>query len=177
MLAHKIALQHERGKLLNNAPQLKPWQSRDSLAFQLQSIDTQVREYQLLISSNDLKLRQLRNENVHGVCPIIQWAETINHVYLRICYPNVKDQKITFEDDKTCLVTCIAGEGQRLCRLKLELTKKVNLMATKVDIGDTVINCILSKEERKLWRTLVEDERTDCYLIQFKGEDWISQFC
>lgn len=59
-------LQTKRTKLVNNPPQLKAWQSGDSLASQLHSIATKINEYQRLISSIDLKLRALKKENVDG---------------------------------------------------------------------------------------------------------------
>ncbi|KAH0724354.1 hypothetical protein KY284_000219 [Solanum tuberosum] len=53
-------------QLIDNPVPLKPWESRESREFQLRAIHGQILEYQQLIASNNLKLTELRKENIDG---------------------------------------------------------------------------------------------------------------
>ncbi|KAG5593938.1 hypothetical protein H5410_035170, partial [Solanum commersonii] len=160
--------------LIGNPVPLKPWESRESREFQLRAIDGQILEYQQLIASNNLKLTELRKENIDGVSPKIEWGETLQTVYLRVFYPKVKEQKIIFEDGNTCLVTCVAGEGEKILKI---LFGDYVFQVSKIYVGETDIKCILKKVDHKFWTKLVADETAVPYIIHLKNEAyWMSQF-
>ncbi|XP_010522788.1 PREDICTED: uncharacterized protein OsI_027940 [Tarenaya hassleriana] len=106
--------------------------------------------------------------------PEVKWAERTDKIFLTVQLPDSKDAKVNLDPEGVFTFSANAGPENHLYELKLELHDKVNVEASKINIGVRNIFCILEKAEPKRWDKLLRGGKPPHY-VKVDWDKWVDE--
>ncbi|KAL3677515.1 hypothetical protein R1sor_027463 [Riccia sorocarpa] len=107
--------------------------------------------------------------------PEVVWAQRTDKVFLTVELPDAKNPKVKIEPEGKFTFSATAGSDNRLYELDLELFGKVNVDASKINIGLRHIFVVIEKEEKGWWKRLVKAEGKSPPYIKVDWNKWVDE--
>uniref|UniRef100_A0A2P2K5Z9 Co-chaperone protein p23 n=1 Tax=Rhizophora mucronata TaxID=61149 RepID=A0A2P2K5Z9_RHIMU len=107
--------------------------------------------------------------------PEVKWAQRVDKVFITVLLPDSKNAKVNLEPEGVFTFSANAGGGDHLYELKLDLYDKVNVEASKINIGVRSIFCVLEKAETAWWKKLLCGDGKPPHYIKVDWDKWVDE--
>eukprot|EP00250_Pteridium_aquilinum_P004360 c14577_g1_i1 orf=140-544(+) len=107
--------------------------------------------------------------------PEIVWAQRSEQIFLTVELPDAKDPKVQLEPEGKFTFSAVAGADNQLFEIELELFDKVNVEASKINVGLRHIFCIIQKQDKGWWKRLLKSEGKLPPYVKADWNKWVDE--
>eukprot|EP00249_Psilotum_nudum_P013469 c24347_g2_i1 orf=156-557(+) len=107
--------------------------------------------------------------------PEIIWAQRSENLFLTVELPNAKNPKVKLDPEGKFIFSATAGPDDHLFELELELFDKVDVEASKINVGSRQIICIIQKQEKGWWKRLLKAEGKPPHFVKVDWDKWVDE--
>ncbi|KAI5081122.1 hypothetical protein GOP47_0004305 [Adiantum capillus-veneris] len=107
--------------------------------------------------------------------PEIVWAQRSDCIFLTVELPDAKNPKVKLEPEGKFFFSAVAGPDLLLFEIELELFDKVNVEASKINVGLRNIFCVIQKQEKGWWKRLLKAEGKPPLFLKVDWNKWVDE--
>eukprot|EP00252_Welwitschia_mirabilis_P015221 TRINITY_DN3347_c0_g1_i1.p1 TRINITY_DN3347_c0_g1~~TRINITY_DN3347_c0_g1_i1.p1 ORF type:complete len:181 (+),score=37.94 TRINITY_DN3347_c0_g1_i1:321-863(+) len=106
--------------------------------------------------------------------PEVKWAQRSDKLYITILLPDSKNANVKLEPEGKLIFSATAG-ADSLYQLNLDLHDKVNVEASKINVGVRNIVCVVEKAEKGWWKKLLKGGGKPPQFLKVDWDKWVDE--
>lgn len=107
--------------------------------------------------------------------PEVKWAQRTDKIFITILLPDAKNANVKLEPEGKVTFSATAGSLDTPFELNLELYDKVNVEASKINVGLRHILCVVEKAEKGWWKRLLKGEGKTPLYLKVDWDKWVDE--
>eukprot|EP00252_Welwitschia_mirabilis_P023286 TRINITY_DN6554_c0_g1_i1.p1 TRINITY_DN6554_c0_g1~~TRINITY_DN6554_c0_g1_i1.p1 ORF type:complete len:181 (-),score=58.07 TRINITY_DN6554_c0_g1_i1:224-766(-) len=107
--------------------------------------------------------------------PEVKWAQRTDKLYITILLPDSKNANVKLDPEGKLVFSANAGPTDALYELNLDLHDKVNVEASKINVGLRNIVCVVEKAEKGWWKRLLKGEGKPPQFLKVDWDKWVDE--
>jgi hypothetical protein len=107
--------------------------------------------------------------------PEVKWAQRTDKIYITILLPDAKNADVELQPEGKLTFSATVGSQDTPFELNLELYDKVNVEASKINVGLRNIFCVVEKAEKGWWKRLLKGEGKTPLYLKVDWDKWVDE--
>ncbi|KAH7287825.1 hypothetical protein KP509_32G076800 [Ceratopteris richardii] len=107
--------------------------------------------------------------------PEVKWAQRSNCIFLTVELPDAREPKVKLEPEGKFCFNAIAGPSNDVFEIELELFDKVDVEASKINIGLRNIFCVIQKQTKGWWKKLLKADGKSPLYLKVDWNKWVDE--